>query len=220
MKIQKFSKKEAIKFGFEIAKKNLKFFILVLLFFYGITFGLREIGEFIEKKNFLVSLPFGIASSVFSMIFSLGLIKISLDFCDNKKPGFFALFSQYRLFFRYLFATILYNLISILGLFLFFIPGIIFAIRFSFYDYFLVDKNSGIVESLKRSWQITRGNLINLFLLYLLFLVINFFGFLALVIGLFLTLPITMVAEAFVYRKLLAFSESSLFFLGQKGQKK
>jgi len=39
-------------------------------------------------------------------------------------------------------------------------------------------------------------------LLYLLFALINILGALALIVGLFWSIPTTMVAEAFVYRKL------------------
>jgi uncharacterized membrane protein len=65
-----------------------------------------------------------------------------------------------------------------------------------------VDKNSRIVESLKRSWEITKGSTLNLFLLYLLLGLINLLGVFALIVGLFWSIPTTMIAEAFVYRKL------------------
>jgi uncharacterized membrane protein len=82
------------------------------------------------------------------------------------------------------------------------IPGIILSIRLSFFDYLIVDKNSRIVESLKRSWEITKGSTLNLFLLYLLLGLINLLGVFALIVGLFWSIPTTMIAEAFVYRKL------------------
>lgn len=199
--IQKFSKRETIGFGWETTKKNIKFFIPLLIFVWGILIGLEIIN----------GLAFDISSGILSIIFTLGLIKISLIFCDNQNPKFSEIFSQYRLFFRYLFALILYNLTVLFGIILLIVPAIIFGIRFGFFGYFIVDKNSGIVESLKRSWQITRGNTFNLFLLYLLLSLINFLGALAFLIGLFWTYPTVMLAEAFVYRKLLSFS-------GDKGQ--
>lgn len=237
--VQKFSKSGAIKFGLEVAKRNVKFFALILIFIYGTNLCLDKIANFIEEKNFLASLPFSIASGILSAIFSLGLIKISLNFLDGQKPKFSEIFSQYQLFFRYLFTSILYSLIVILGVVipvilsiifsLFFkknffpvlydliiyiglafsiVLGILAGVRFGFFVYFLVDKKSKIIESLKKSWQITRGNTINLTLFYILLVLLNIFGALALIIGLFWTLPATMVAEAFVYRKLLSFFET------------
>jgi uncharacterized membrane protein len=43
------------------------------------------------------------------------------------------------------------------GFILLIIPGIILSIRLGFFDYLIVDKNSRIVESLKKSWEITKG---------------------------------------------------------------
>jgi uncharacterized membrane protein len=205
--MERFSKKETIKFGWEIAKKKINFFIPLLILVYGVPFCLNYLSEFLKKESFLLVLLLNIILAVLSTIFSLGLIKISLKFCDNEEPKISDLFSQSQLFFRYLFASILRGLIVFSGLLLFFIPGIIFSIRFSFFDYFIVDKNSKIIESLKKSWQITKGNTWNLFLFYILLGLINLLGFLALIIGLFWAIPTTILAEAFVYRKLLSQSE-------------
>jgi len=77
------------------------------------------------------------------------------------------------------------------------------GIRFGFFQYFIVDKKTGVIDSLKRSWQITKGSVWNLFLFYLLLFGINFLGIICLLVGLFATVPTAIVAKAFVYRKLL-----------------
>jgi uncharacterized membrane protein len=212
--MEKFSKKSAIKFGWEIAKKKILFFVLLLILVWGAPFALEFLFRLsavfllgITKKKFLILsivLAFlgALVKFLLSLIFDLGLIKISLKFCDNEEPKFSDLISQYKLVFRYFVASILQSLIVIFGFLLFIIPGIIFSIRFGFYGYLIVDKNSKIVESLKKSWQITRGNTLNLFLFYILLGLINVLGFLALIIGLFWSIPTTMLANAFVYRKL------------------
>jgi len=132
----------------------------------------------------------------------LGLIKISLKLCDGEEAKFSDLISQYKLFFRYLFASFIYGLITFLGFILLIVPGIILLIRLGFFDYLIIDKNSKIIESLKRSWEITKGNTWNLFLLYFLFALINILGAFALIVGLFWSIPTTVVARTFVYRKL------------------
>jgi uncharacterized membrane protein len=82
------------------------------------------------------------------------------------------------------------------------IPGIILSIRLGFFDYLIVDKDSKIIESLKRSWEITKGNVWNLFLLYILLGLINILGVFILIVGLFWSIPTTTIAKTFVYRKL------------------
>jgi len=200
--MEKFSKKEAVKFGWEIAKKKIKFFIPPLILVFGSSFLFDYLSDLAKKESFLISFLLTIVGFALSIIFSLGLIKISLEICDGKEPKISDLFSQYRLFFRFLFASILKSLICLFGFILLIIPGIILSIRLSFFDYLIVDKNSRIVESLKKSWEITKDNTWNLFLLYLLLGLINLLGFFALIIGLFWSIPTTMIAEAFVYRKL------------------
>jgi uncharacterized membrane protein len=212
--MEKFSKKEAIKFGWEIAKKKILFFVLLLILAWGGPVALEFLFRLpaviivaITKNKFLIFsiiLVFlgKLARVLLYLIFDLGLIKISLKFCDNKEPKFSDLISQYKLVFRYFVASILQGLIVIFGFLLFIIPGIIFLIRFRFYNYLIVDKNSKIVESLEKSWEITKGNTWNLFLFYLLLGLINILGVFALIIGLFWSIPTAMIAEAFVYRKL------------------
>ena len=84
------------------------------------------------------------------------------------------------------------------------IPGIIWAIKFQFYDYLIIDKKLGPIEALKKSAVITKGAKGNLFVFGLLLGGINLLGAICLLIGLFAAIPTTLVAKAFVYRKLLA----------------
>jgi uncharacterized membrane protein len=87
------------------------------------------------------------------------------------------------------------------------IPGIFFGIRLKYATYLVIDKNLGPLEAIKGSWKITRGNVWNLFFLSILLGLINLLGLLCLVIGLFITVPLSMLATAFVYRKLLSTSK-------------
>ena len=204
---QRFSKKEAIKFGWQTMKQNFWFFVGLLLVA-GILYIAPEIVSAFLEGSPALSLIVYVVGTVLLMIVDLGLlIKIPLNFCDNVKSRLSDLFSQYKLFWRYLFASILYVLVILGGLILLVLPGLYLAIRFQFYGYFIVDRDSHIVESLKRSWDITRGNAWNLFLFGLLLFLINVLGALALFIGLFITLPTTLVAVALVYRKLLSQTE-------------
>ena len=93
-------------------------------------------------------------------------------------------------------------LIMFCGFLLLIIPGIIWAIGFQLAPYFVVDKGMDPLEALKKSWAATRGAKWNLFLFGLLLGLINMLGFLALMVGLLFTLPLSMVAMAYVYRKL------------------
>jgi len=238
MTTQKFSKKEAIAFGWETMKNNLWFFVSLLIVFallniipYIITMMVWEVNIFLEIILYIIDF-------VLTIVTIMGLIKIILMFCDNQKGRIVDLFSQYRLFFNYLFGFILYMLIVFGGLILLIIPGIIWSIRFWFFNYLIIDKGLGPREALKKSFEITKGSTWNLLLFFLLIKLINVFGVIGVIflfpiifpaimfvifpvpsaiitaafvwsivfvlsIGLFATIPTTMVAMAFAYRKLL-----------------
>jgi uncharacterized membrane protein len=203
----KFSKKEAISFGWKVMKENFWFFFGLLIVM-GLVNFFPEIAKALLKEKTFITIANFIAFAL-GLILQLGFIKICLKFYDNQKPKFSEFFLQYPLFFKMFFGYILYLLIVIAGLILFIIPGIIFAIKFFFYKYFIVDEGLGPIEALKRSWRIAKGSGWNLFAFILLISAVNLLGVLAFVVGLLLTLPTTALATVFVYRKLLAQSEST-----------
>jgi uncharacterized membrane protein len=203
MATQKFSLGEAIEFGWNTTKTNLGFFI-VLLIIVGLILVIPGTLSRLTKHNAPgLSIIFSIASVVLQVIIGMGLIRIALKFCDNEKAEFSDLFCCLHLFFKYLLSSILYGLIVLAGMILLIIPGIIWAIKFYFFSYLIVDKKLGPIEALKRSSAITDGAKWDLFLFGLLLFGINLIGAIPFLLGWFITIPITMVAMAFIYRKLL-----------------
>lgn len=202
-----FSKQEAIKFGWQTMKQNFWFFFGLLAIVSLVYIIPEVIADLLGQARPVLAFAVRVVGFILDIIVTLGLIKISLNFCDSLKSKVIDVFSQYLLFFRVLFASILYYLIVIGGFILLILPGIYLSIRLQFYRYFIVDKNSGITESLKRSWAITKGSVWNLFLFGLLLGLINLAGFLVFLVGLFATVPTTMVALASVYRKLFSQTE-------------
>lgn len=193
-------------------KKNFCFFVGILLVVALVAILQSIIGELTDKEISLglysILWAVSIAFLVLSIVMDMGLIRISLRFCDQEKGRFSELFNCYPLFFRYFIGSILYGLIVLGGLVLLIIPGIIWAIKFQFFGYFIVDKKTGPIEALKRSAAITKGAKRNLFLFAILLGFINILGALFFIVGLFATIPTTMVALAFVYRKLLSHSQA------------
>ena len=218
-----FSKSEAFRFGWKITKENFWFFFLLLIV---INFGyyfLEIVRATLKEERLLIlAAIIFIITLILAIILQMGFIKICLKFYDQEKPRFFDLFSQYPLFFKMFLGLILYKLIVIFVMILLIIPGIVFAIKFYFFDYLIVDKGLGPIEALKKSWQITRGSGWNLFaflflvgVILLLLIVLGVFlyivwflaGFLASLIGCLVAIPTIIGATVFVYRKLLAQNE-------------
>lgn len=204
MATQKFSIGEAIEFGWNITKFNLGFFI-VLLIIAGLILIIPGTFSQLTRHNAPgLSIILSIGSFVLQLIIGMGLIRIALRFYDNEKAEFSDLFCCLHLFFKYLLGSILYGLIVSAGMILLIIPGIIWAIKFYFFGYLIVDKGLGPIEALKRSSAITDGVKWDLLLFGLLIFGINLIGAIPFFLGWFVTIPIAMVATAFVYRKLLS----------------
>ncbi|MBN4056467.1 MAG: hypothetical protein COA82_10405 [Alkaliphilus sp.] len=234
---RKFSKREAIKFGWETMKKNFWFFIRISLFLVFYNISTYFIGEVLQGESVLLTGGFWMLEFTGTLLIMMGLIKISLNFYDNKTSKFIDLFMQYGVLPKVIIANIL-NFVILIPVLLpsivifvalnwFFgesiaIMGeiiyplyfaltvgvtIIWMIRVWFFDYFIVDKGSGPIEALKRSWRITKKATWQMCLFFLITIGINLLGTLFILIGLFVTVPTTLLAFAYVYRKLLESEE-------------
>ncbi|OGC78213.1 hypothetical protein A2619_02620 [candidate division WWE3 bacterium RIFOXYD1_FULL_39_9] len=71
-----------------------------------------------------------------------------------------ALFRSLSMFFL----LVVYGLVILIGLLLFIIPGIVFAVRFGFAPYVMLDENKGALASMKESWRLVKGNTLNVYL--------------------------------------------------------
>ncbi len=214
---ERFSIKEAIQFGWDTMKNNLFFFVILLIVVIGVSILLDIVSEllilvpaalFISEDILLIIVGVILSIIIISIttfvrtLITMGVTKISLKFSNNEEGEYEDLISCYPLFFKYLLSSIVYMLIVMGGFILLIIPGIIWAIQFQFYNYFIIDKGLGPIEALKSSSIITKGVKWKLLGFLIVILLINLVGALALLIGLFATIPTTMVAVAFVYRKL------------------
>lgn len=187
-----FSKKDLLKSGWAKTKENFWFLFLLLvavLVISGATSGFP---------------PVGIIVGIFM---SISIITISLIITDGGKPTFndtFKKYSHWKVFVNYLLSSLLNVVIVLVGLILLVIPGIYFALRLQFYKFLIVDKEDiGPVMAIKESWKMTQGHTWNLFLFTLLIILLNFVGLLALGVGLFVTVPVSFLAYAMLYKKLL-----------------
>lgn len=199
--MSKFSYTEAVNFGWSTFQKNIPFFIVLTI----INISLSAISFTFSgqlEKNSSAQWQLSIGQNIIGLFLSVGTTKILLDFVDKGKGDLSDLYKQYRLFLNYFFATIIYTVVVIVGLILLIVPGVYLALRFSQYSYFIIDKKAGPMEALKLSSQATKGAKWNLAVFALIIVALNVLGALALLVGLLATVPTSMLASAFVYRKL------------------
>lgn len=149
-----------------------------------------------------LSIVMSLVSIVVTFFVSLGLITFFLRAHDNVDAVTIGDLWNPAPFWPFVGAYILVTLTIIAGFVLLIVPGIIASLGLGFAPYLTIDRGMGPVEAYKGSWHITKGNKWQLFLLGLTLLGLNILGALALIVGLLVTTPITLIAIAHAYRVL------------------
>jgi uncharacterized membrane protein len=198
-----FTYSEAVSFGWEKMKKHFWFFVGLLIIIWLAQIVPTGIANFFKHKLVVLYVFLTIAAWIIQVIIKMGTIKITLDVFDKEEAKLNTLFSDIHLLWKFILGSIVYGLIVFGGFILLIVPGIIWAIKYQFFAYLIIDKKLEPLEAIKKSGEITSGNKGFLFLLGLLFVLINIAGAICFFIGLFATIPTTMMAMTYVYRKLM-----------------
>lgn len=208
MSEQRLSFQDALRAGWGITKSRVGlwlgyFGILVLVAIFEI--GLRKA---IDVRS--VQVVVALALKVFQWYLGFNAMALALRLVDGRSDVTFAdLFKPQAAFGWYLLGTLLYTLVCGLGLVLLIVPGIILALMFMFYGYVLTEKDMDSIEALKTSARLTRGHKGQLFVFSLAMVGVNLLGALALLVGLFATIPMTFFATAHIYRQLTRFTSET-----------
>lgn len=131
-----------------------------------------------------------------------GFIRITLNVYDGGKPDAMDLFGEADKWWRVFWASVLYGLIVLGGLILLIVPGIYWGIKYCFFFYLIVDEDMGIMESISASGELTNGHKWSLFFLWIVLGLINTLGAILCLVGLLVTIPLTLMATIFVYKAL------------------
>lgn len=205
-----FSIGEAIKYGWNTFKANVWFFIGLVLLLEIIVWLPTIIGAVAKvpenayfTKGILIAIQY-----ILSIWLTLGFINVSLNFTKNGTARVSDLFPSLSKVGIYFVSSILYCLLMIAGFLLLVFPMVIWGLRYFFFGFSILDRNTGIVESLRDSAKITYGAKWDLLGLLFALWVVNVIGILCLLVGVFATFPLTVLAQAYVYRKLVQKTES------------
>jgi len=193
MSDNKFSKADAIKFGWETTTGNIGLLVLGWVIF--IAIGMMPV---FASDSWVVM----VVAWVFDAVVWMGLIRMTLRFVDGDKGELADLFSTFPLILKFLVASVAVGVVVMVGFCLLVIPGIYWSIRLYMFPWVLVDKDVGPFEAMRQSWEMTRGSCWNFFLLALLLGAVNILGTIALLIGLLITVPLSIVAIGYAYRRL------------------
>lgn len=230
--MQTFSISEAIKFGWDVFKKHPWFLIGIFIVSNFINFLPNLVtGSFRSLDNTLLLVLLGILFWVINFLVWIGQIMISLKLVTHKKAEFSDLFTGYHYLLSFFLCFVLVILILFVPFIIplvlswlsqvvpnfsgavFYIPliltliiatvafvVILVTIQFSFY--FVIDKKLNPIDALKESKKITTGVKLKLFFFWILLILLRLGGLAFFVVGVFITDAISLIASAYVYKKL------------------
>ncbi|MDO4754877.1 MAG: glycerophosphoryl diester phosphodiesterase membrane domain-containing protein [Parabacteroides sp.] len=203
----KFTISEAFKTSWQCTKSQIWVLAGLLIGFMILSSILSLFGTPAES-SITGSIIVSLISLVFSSLFMLGYYKNMFQTLDGEEPQFSAYGQESRKVFTYIIANILYIIITVVGLIFFVIPGIYLAIRLQFYTPFIVEENAGIIESLQKSWAITKDQSLPLFLFLLTNIGLIIVGCMILFVGIFIAIPLIYMMHCYIFRKLNSLSNN------------
>ena len=188
--------------GEALSYQSIAFTIAATLFQMGLNLGIIKIAlKILDKKdylfqdlfgNFHILIPYVMATIVLLsalLIVALPgiiilLVAISWDYNSFTNLG---LLGAWEIFIPAL---------------IIFIPVVYLSLRLQFYNYFLIDQECSILESILKSADITKGFVGELFLLEVILTVIILISLIPFGLGLLISIPFGTITITYVYKKL------------------
>jgi len=136
---------------------------------------------------------------------SIGITDLFLSMSRGEESSIDQLYKSITVskFFSYIFASLIYGFMTFLGFILFIIPGIILTLMFYPYFYFIVDQDADAIQALSDARKATKGSRLKILVLLLSLGVLNLLGMIALLVGLLVTIPLTMFIFIELYKSLI-----------------
>ena len=194
--MKKFSIKETFKkaWGIWRANKLILTPLTVFVFVVGMIYNPAE--------NVLAKTIFEIVLFVATTFVGMGYLKTLLLIESGEKVEFGEIFKHAKYFWRYLLASLIYGFIVSLGVLLFIIPGIYFALKYFFVLTLIVDKDLKIGEAFTQAGLLTDGVKWKILGFWGVSVLVAILGALALGVGLLVASPVIGLASVVIYRKL------------------
>jgi len=193
---------EAFGYGWKSFKANAPFFIGFMVVIAMITIVPDVITDkiFEPRSTPLIIVKFFLR--LIGLVLGMAATRISLDIYDSGKPDLSKLKDLLPMTLPYIFGKFIYGLIVLVGLALLIVPGIIVAYMFLYVGYLIVDRGMGPIVALQESRVLTDGYKWHLFFFSIIVMIANLIGAVCLFVGLFVSIPTTLMAFVYIYRKL------------------
>jgi hypothetical protein len=193
---------EAVDFAWSAYRRRWRLFTSVLLAMLG-TWVVLEVVVFTTQR--LGILGWAFEHIAFLLCFAgieVGLLRISLALQDGRNPRLVDAFNHFSWAPGFLAGQLLYLAMVLAGLVLLVVPGILLAARFALFGFQNAGGESSVLRSFKHSGNVTRGATSRLAATLVTLFVFNLLGAALPGVGLFVTVPISVLMMASIYRQL------------------
>jgi hypothetical protein len=150
------------------------------------------------------SVILSIIQNAVGIVVAIGFVRVILSLLDGVRPSPWLLLNPWGCLWRYAVASFLYGLVVAVGFMLFIVPGVIGAVKFNLYTFFVIDKGLRPVDSLKASSMTLGCMKWHWFGLMAISSMIAIAGVFCLGVGVIISYPVAFTAMALGYRQLAA----------------
>ena len=192
---------ESLRFGWNAFKKDAWVYVGAAAVVLVVSFVINQVTA--KLGDGILAGLVGLVGAVLTWWFFLGLMRMTLNSYAGLPVKFEMIFKESgEVLWRYALASIMTAIIVIIGLVLLIVPGIIAQIMLCLSAFLVLEKGMKPVEALKESRRMTKGKRWELFLFLLVLVIVNIVGAIPAGLGLLVTLPISLLALAHVYKNI------------------
>lgn len=192
----------AVTFAGSTVKTHFGLFARVLLTLVGAWVALEIVVITGQRCGILLWIIAHFSFLIFFAGVELGILQICLAFYEGKDPTYADAFKYLKLGPKFLAGQVLYISLVAIGLPLLIFPGVYAGVRCSLFGFCMVAGDVDLIRSFKQSAILTEGSAMRLFWILMALLSLNVLGTALLGIGLFITLPLSILTLTAVYQQL------------------
>jgi hypothetical protein len=194
--------RQAVNFAWPTFKQHYGLFTAILLTIVGAWVALEIV--VIAGQRFGI-VWWVVAHVAFFILFAgieVGFLRICLALYDGGKPTFADTFRHLALGPKFLASQVLYLLMVVVGLALLVVPGVYLGVRYALVGVCMAAGEANLIRSFQRSAVLSRGTTTYLLAILVTLVVLNVLGASLLGLGLFITVPLSVLTMVAVYRQL------------------
>lgn len=201
-----FSAGAAIRYGWETFKRRPWFFAgtaLLIVVLSGLVDSLT--GRVDSLVTGSPEHPSGLGlllNLAFGTLLSMGATAFYIAAHNNPDGAEISMLWHPRPFWKYLGLSILLAIVIGIGFALLIVPGIILFLMFMFSTIIVIERGLGPIDAMSESRRLTSGHKWQLLTFSVLLFLINLLGLLALIVGIFVSIPVSALAFVHAYRTL------------------